>query len=139
MMPRRPRRQSPQARARCRGVILVTVILVMIVLGLLAALLVRNLGGQYMAGTLAQQSRQAGYAAQSGIEWGRERALQAGICGTSQFSLADFTVTVTCATVQVTEGAAIYDVYDVTAEAQHGAYGNPDFVRRRLQSRFSNR
>jgi type II secretory pathway pseudopilin PulG len=134
-----PRRRSPPVPARCRGVILVTVVFVMIVLGLLAALLVESLDGQHAAGALAQQSRQAGFAAQSGIEWGRERALQAGICGTSQFSIADFTVTVTCTTVQVTEGAAIYDLYDIAVEARHGQYGNPDFVRRSLRGRFSNR
>jgi type II secretory pathway pseudopilin PulG len=134
-----PRGRSPHVPARCRGVILVTVIFVMIILGLLAALLAENLGGQYAAGTLAQQSRQAGYAAASGIEWGRERALQAGVCGTSQFSLADFMVTITCTTVQVTEGVATYDLYDIMSEAQHGLYGNPDFIRRSRQSRFSNR
>ncbi len=137
MIPARHRSQC--RRARCRGVILITAIFVMILLGLLASLLVENLGGQYTIAGFAQLKVQAGYAAASGIEWGRERAVQGGSCGSSQISIADFTVDVSCTTLQVTEGAAIYDLYDITANAQHGVYGNPDFIRRSLRGRFSNR
>lgn len=119
--------------------ILLTVVFIMIVLGLLAALLARSLSNQHAQSGMAQLAQQAYFAAASGIEWARDRALQAGACGTSQVVLVDFTVTVTCNSAAITEGAANYTVFDLRAEARRGVYGNPDFVRRSLQSRVTNR
>ena len=134
----------PRFAARCSprrpaGVVLVTVLFIMVVLGMVAALLAESLVGQYATGNLARLDRQARFAAASGVEWGRDRALQAAICGNSQISVADFTVTVTWTTLQVTEGAAVYSMFDINAEAIHGSYGNADFIRRSDQGRYSNR
>lgn len=127
-------------RPRCQGgFILLTVIFVMVVLGLLAALLAENLGGRYATGNFARLDRQAGYAARSGVEWGRSRALQAGVCGSAQISVDDFTVSVNCTTLQVTEGTAVYSMFDIDAVAVHAAYGDPDFIRRSMRGHYSNR
>ena len=134
-----PRFAAQRSPRRSGGVVLLTVVFIMIVLGLVAALLAESLMGQYATGNLARLERQARFAAASGIEWGRDRALHAATCGTSQISIADFTVTVTCTTLQVTEGSAVYDMFDIGAEAVHGTYGNPDFIRRSAQGRYSNR
>jgi type II secretory pathway pseudopilin PulG len=134
-----PRFAAQRSPRRTGGVVLLTVVFIMVVLGLVAALLAESLMGQYATGNLARLERQARFAAASGIEWGRDRALQAATCGTSQISIADFTVTVTCTTLQVTEGSAVYDMFDIGAEAVHGTYGNPDFMRRSAQGRYSNR
>jgi type II secretory pathway pseudopilin PulG len=134
-----PRKAGTTAVPRQGGMILLTVVFVMIVLGLLAALLARGLGDQYAQGALAQASQQARFAAASGIEWASVRARQAGVCGTSQVTLADFTVTVTCNSAAITEGAASYTVFDLQAEARRGTYGNPDFVRRTAQRRVTDR
>ena len=134
-----PRFAAQRSPRRSGGVVLLTVVFIMIVLGLVAALLAESLMGQYATGNLARLERQAKFAAASGIEWGRDRALQAATCGTSQISIADFTVTVSCTTLQVTEGSAVYDMFDIGAEAVHGTYGNPDFIRRSAQGRYSNR
>ena len=134
-----PRFAAQRSPRRSGGVVLLTVVFIMIVLGLVAALLAESLMGQYATGNLARLERQARFAAASGIEWGRDRALQAATCGTSQISIADFTVTVSCTTLQVTEGSAVYDMFDIGAEAVHGTYGNPDFIRRSAQGRYSNR
>lgn len=133
------RRKLQRAPAHSRGVVLITVLFVMVVLGLLAAMLARSLGAQHARVGLEQLSRQAEYAAASGLEWGRDRALQAGLCATAQIALAGFTVTVTCTSEAVTEGAASYDVYDIAAEARRGSYGDVDFVRRSLRDRVTNR
>jgi len=124
---------------RCDGVVLLTVIFIMVVLGLLAALLAENLGGQYATGNSSRLEQQARYAAASGVEWGRDRALQAGMCGPAEISLADFTVTINCTTLPITEGTAAYSMFDIDAVAVHGSYGNPDFIRRTMQGRFSSR
>jgi MSHA biogenesis protein MshP len=127
------------APRRCDGVILLTVIFVMVVLGLLAAFLAESVSGQYAAGSLSRLNSQAHYAAASGVEWGRERAVQAGICGPAQISLADFTVNVNCTALAVSEGAATYSMFDIDAVAVHGSYGNADFIRRDMRGRYSNR
>lgn len=126
-------------RRRDDGMILITVIFIMVVLGLLAGFLVQSLGSQHALATLTQLSRQAGYAASSGVEWGRARALQGGVCGTAQIAIADFTVTVNCSSATVTEGTMVYEVFDIVADARRGSYGNADFVRRTERSRVSNR
>lgn len=119
--------------------ILLTVIFIMIVLGLLATFLAQSLAGQHAEVSLSQLAEQARFAATSGMEWGRNRALAAGLCGTNQVTIGAFTVTVTCDNLAVTEGVASYTVFDIRAEARHGSFGDPDFVRRSLQSRVTNR
>lgn len=137
MMPMSVGRQSLPGRDG--GMILITVIFIMVVLGLLAGLLVQSLNNQHSVATLTQLSRQAGYAATSGVEWGRTRALQNGVCSTAQMAIADFSVTVRCNSLTVTEGAAVYQVFDLEADAQRGNYGSADFVRRSQRARVSNR
>lgn len=131
---------SRQSRpGRDGGMILITVIFIMVVLGLLAGFLMQSLSSQHSVATLTQLSRQAGYAAASGIEWGRTRALQSGVCSTAQISIAEFSVTVRCSSLTVTEAAALYQVFDLEVDAQRGSYGSADFVRRSQRARVSNR
>lgn len=130
---------SKNTRRRDGGMILLTVLFIMVFLGLFAAFLARSLGGQHAQATLVQLSQQAQFAAASGIEWGRNRALQAGICGTNQIAVYGFAVTVTCSSAAIVEGAAAYTVFEIQAEARRGNYGNADFVRRSLQARVTNR
>ena len=133
------RQSAGKGKRRDRGMILLTVVFTMVVLGLLAALLARGSSDQHADAALAQLSQQARFAAVSGIEWARSRALQTGVCGTSPVTVADFAVTVTCSSAAITEGTASYTVYDLTSEARRGSYGNADFVRSIHQSRVSNR
>ena len=125
--------------SRCRGMMLLTAIFVIVVLGLLAAFLTESLTGQYARSSLTQLLRQADYAAASGVEWGRDRALRGGVCGNAQIPIAEFTVTVSCSVATVTEGAATYQIYDIDAEARHGSYGDRDFARRNARGQYSNR
>ncbi len=137
-MTRMPAGRQPMP-GRDSGMILITVIFIMVVLGLLAGFLVQSLNSQHSLATMTQLSRQAGYAAASGVEWGRTRALQNGVCSTAQIAIADFSVTVICNNLTVTEGASVYQVFDLEANAQRGSYGSPDFVRRSQHARVSNR
>ena len=132
-------RGRPLLRRRDDGMILITVIFIMVVLGLLAGFLVQSLGSQHALATLTQLSRQAGYAASSGVEWGRTRALQGGVCGTAQIAISDFTVTVSCSSATINEGTMVYEVFEIVADAERGSYGNADFVRRTERSRVNNR
>lgn len=138
-MTRRYARSTLPARGRCGGAILLTVIFIMIVLGLLAAFLAESISAQYATGSLSKLARQADYAAASGIEWARDRALQGGSCAPGQISFAGFTVSVDCTMITVTEDVASYQIFHVDAVAERGLYGNADFVRRSASGRYSNR
>lgn len=133
------RKMAMSMPSRCRGMMLLTAIFIMIVLGLLAAFLTESLIGQHARGNLAQLARQADYAAASGVEWGRDRALRGGVCGIGQIQIAGFTVAVSCSAETVTEGAAVYQIYDIAAEARHGSYGDLDFARRSARGQYTNR
>ncbi len=127
------------ARRGQQGFALLAVIGVMLVLGMISAYLAESLSGRHVAASMDVLQRQADQAAQAGIEWARGRALGGGACAAAQVAYAGFTVDVACATQQVDENGTLYDVFDVTADARHGSYGNPDFVRRLRRARLANR
>jgi len=124
---------------RQHGVALLSVIMIMLVLGLIAAYFAESLSGRFAATAQDRLMRQADHAAMSGIEWARDRALVAGSCTTSQLAFAGMTVDVTCTTLQVNENGTLYAIFDITADARHGTYGNPDFVRRSQRARLAAR
>lgn len=126
------------ARRKQEGFALLAVIVVMLVLGMMSAYLAEAISGRHAAASVDALQRQADQAALSGLEWARGRAL-GGTCAVEQIAYAGFTVDVACVTLQVDENGTLYDVFDVTAAAWHGSYGNPDFVRRSRRARFANR
>ena len=136
---RRLNAARPSAASACRGAALLTVIMVMLVLGLLAAYLAESISGRYATTALAQLVRQAESAAASGLEWGRDRALQGGICAPAALQFSGMTIDVDCATAQVDEDGTVYAIYSITADARHGTYGNPDYVRRQARARYAAR
>jgi len=122
-----------------RGVALLSVIMIMIVLGLVAAYLAEAISNRYAVAALDRLSRQADHAAAAGLEWARNRALAGGSCASAQIAYAGMTVDITCATLQVNENGTLYAVFEIAAEARHGSYGNADFVRRSRQARLAAR
>lgn len=121
------------------GFALLAVIGVMLVLGMISAYLAEAISGRHAANALDVLQRQAGQAAEAGVEWARGRAATGGACAPAQLAYAGFTVDVACTTLQVDENGTLYDVFEVTADAWHGTYGNPDFTRRLRRARLSNR
>jgi MSHA biogenesis protein MshP len=127
-----------------RGMSLVVAIFLIVVIAVLSALAV-SLGTAASGSTSLQlQADRALAAARAGIEWGAYRALVQGSCvgstplNLNQSVLNGFTVTVTCTRSNHNEGAVNYSVFDVTAFAQSGNFGEQDYASRRLVSRFSN-
>jgi len=127
------------AKQKQGGVALLSVIMIMMVLGLVAAYLAEAISGRYTAAVLDRLSRQADHAAASGLDWARNRALVAGSCANIQIAYAGMTVDITCATAQVNENGTLYNVFVIGAEARHGTYGNADFVRRSRSARLAAR
>ncbi len=119
-----------------RGFALMAAIFVLLVLTALAAFAVR-------VGTTQQQSvafdvliARAQAAADSGIEYGANRALRASLCPASTVvnptaaSLSGFAVTVTCSASTHQVGAVTYHAYALQSTAQQGTYGSADYVAR---------
>ena len=125
-----------------RGAALLAAIFLLVVLGGLAVYAVRIGVMQRQTVTASLRAAQAFYAAQSGIGWGANRAVNGGWCGTTTLNLTEagtngFAVTVQCTQTAHTEGGATLNVYIIDALAEAGVYGGPDYVSRRLQSKVT--
>jgi MSHA biogenesis protein MshP len=127
-----------------QGFAIVAALFLLVIVGTLAAMAVRTGTQQQHAADLEVLSSRAWAAAQSGLGYGLASA-NAGNCNydrsysfpASAPSLAGFSVRVRCAASQHLVSGISYSVFDVSATASRGTYGNPGFVRRELTRRFS--
>lgn len=133
-----------------RGFTLVTAIFVIVVLATIVGYMVTLSGTQRATSLLALQGARAYMAARSGIEWGTQQAFTntAATCalapGSKQNSftlnstgLMGFNVTVTCSYTNHTEKNTTFAVYRLIALAEHGNYGEPDYVSRQVEATVS--
>jgi MSHA biogenesis protein MshP len=131
------RRDGVKSRA-ARGFALLAAIFVLLVLAVLAAFAFRIGLNQQQTASYDVLIARAQAAADSGLEYGANRALKAGSCAASTSvaltapGLRGFTVTVTCqASASLHRiGAQSYPAFVLTATAQRGTYGSADFVSR---------
>jgi MSHA biogenesis protein MshP len=123
-----------------RGFTLVGVIFILVVLGILGAAMLTLSQVQTSTGIFALQGARAYVAAQSGIEWGINRALPPNnsCVSTSSLTIEGFRVTVGCTGLSVTEGASTYTVYTLTSVAEMGDYGGDEYFSRRVEARVTN-
>lgn len=135
-------------RADDAGFSLVSAIFVLVVVTTAGAFMLRVAGVQRTTTTFALLGPKAYHAARSGIEWNLHRALNVpGSCPpgpptTTAFplnegGLAGFAVTVSCESEVHAEGATSETLYRFTALAEWGAFGDRDYVSRRLETRIS--
>jgi len=121
-------------RAGERGFSLLVTLFVILVLAALAAFAVRIGATQAQSVDFDLLNTRARAAAASGIEYGANRALRAASCVPSTIlilgavGLKGFSVTVTCSASMHTVSGTSYEAYLLTATAQRGTYGSPDFV-----------
>ena len=131
-----------------RGFSLVTAIFLLVVLSSLGTMMVTFFAAQQQSSALDVMGSRAYQASRAGIEWAAynvaNQAAGAGCAGinTPLFggaavygslagTLSPFTVSLTCSSVSVVEGASTIYVYDITSTATYGgAPGNPDYVER---------
>ena len=117
-----------------RGFSLLVTLFVILVLAALAAFAMRIGATQGQSVDFGLLNARAQAAAASGIEYGANRALRAAICAPSTtlvlgaVGLKGFSVTVTCSASMHTVSGTSYEAYLLTATAQRGTYGSPDFV-----------
>lgn len=131
--------------ARQTGFSLVAAIFLIVVLAALGAFAVQVAMAQYQSATLDLLEARAQAAAEAGLEYGANLTLQATprICATAsrntftltQAALAGFVVTVTCTptTHQIySPSMSTWTVYTLASTATSGAYGDADYVTRRV-------
>lgn len=113
-------------------------IFVLLVLTALAAFAVRVGANQQQSVAFDVLIARAQAAADSGIEYGANRALRGSpsqclaskVITPTATTLNGFTVTVTCAASTHRIGAVTYHAYALQSTAQQGTYGSADYVAR---------
>lgn len=122
------------------GFSLVTTIFILVILVLLGSFMVTLVQTQNQSANLSILGARADMAAASGLEWATKKALADGACTNVAASLTfpglnGFSVATTCeGPYAIDEGANNYNVYELTAEASYGSWGQPDFVSRRKKA-----
>jgi len=125
-----------------RGFSLVSAIFLLVVLAALGVYAVRINTLQQQTVTAGLRAAQAFQAARTGVSWGAYRALDTDACVNGTLNLtegatAGFRVTVQCSESSHVEGTSTVHVYVFDVRAEAGAYGGPDYVSRRLQTKIT--
>lgn len=134
------RKACPAGQA---GFSLVAAVFLIVVLAALAAFAVQVAMSQAQGANTELLQAQAQAAAQTGIEYGANIALQSPAPGTcranttlrlNQPGLAGFVVTLGCVRTshQIGAGPTTYYAYALTSSASHGSYGSADYVARKV-------
>jgi MSHA biogenesis protein MshP len=121
---------------------LLTALFLIVVVAALGVAAMRLGNDQRHSSTLEVLQMRATFAAHAGLEYWTRRAFANNTipCASDPINfnpgdrLDGFSVQASCTRIQM--GAQV--VYEITAEATHGVYGNPDFVRRSLRRRVTN-
>lgn len=128
-----------------RGFSLVAAVFVILVLAALGTYAVRVGITEQQTAAFDLSIARAQAAADSGIEYGANRALTVASCPATKTTLAPaapgmtgFTITVTCAVVTPNIGGNVYSVYTLTSIASRGTYGTSDFVSRNATRTVTN-
>lgn len=121
---------------RQQGMALVAALFLMVLLAGLALTATRIGNSQQQAVSLQILALRAQAAAESGLEVATQRALVSGAClnrtlSLTQAALSGFSVSIGCTTHTHLLNGTSYPVYELTASAQQGVYGRPDYVFRR--------
>ena len=125
---------------RAQGFTLVGAIFLLVVVSTLAAGMIQLVGVSRGGTVMGLLGARAYYAAQAGLEWGTHELVAApGSCPAGAFpvtegGLAGFTVTVTCARTTHVEDGISFAVVRFTSVSRRGAFGDDDFVTRRVEA-----
>jgi len=137
-----------------KGFSLVSAIFIVVVLAALGSYMVTIGGANRASTTAALQGARAYQAARTGIDWAVYTITQAGSQATARTNCSNvinpasfgltatglngFTVSLDCSfTGHNQQGNDNITVYRLTAVANSGAYGDPEFVQRRISATIS--
>lgn len=123
-----------------RGVALIAALFLLVALAALGIYMVTLSGVQQETPTRAMDASRAWYAARSGIEYAAYQAANpAGSgCDDDTITLDGFSVTITCSESTHTERGDEFQVFQLSATASRGTYGDRNYVARRAEGTVSN-
>lgn len=137
-------RRLSVASGDSRGFSLLTTLFLLVVVAGLGGYLVTLASTQHLTSALAVQQSRAYYAALGGLEWVAYQIQQdtasPPACPTSPvtFSADGFSITCHCQrSLHTVGGNPQFAMFDVTAEATRGTFGDWDFVRRTISATIS--
>lgn len=129
-----------------RGFSLVSAVFLVVIVALIAGYAVTLTAVQQADTTSALTASRADFAANSGLEWGIGQVTKNGNCpaASATFSpagtgLSMFSVTVTCSSRAVTEGASTYTLFSLMSTAQYATVGTEDYTRRVVSAQVSSK
>ena len=118
--------------ASVRGFSLISTLFLLVVVSSLAGYLVNLSITQQYSTALTISASRGRHAALSGLEWVAYRINHvSSSCPAvpSNLTIEGFNVSLTgCTASSVTEGSATYKLFDVTVNAERGAFGDADYV-----------
>lgn len=131
------------SRIAQKGFSLVPALFLIIVLAGLGAIAVRMSVVQSQTVVLNMQATRAYEAARSALEQASYDAVVNDSCSSSSVSfteggLAGFSANLSCSSTSHSEGQVTVTVYTLEAFAWSGAFGQPDYVSRRLRATVAN-
>ena len=125
------------------GFTLIQAIFIIVVLGMLGAFMVTMFGVQSRTTTLSHQGIRAYYAAQSGLEWAKNRTLTTNKCTAvnknGTWSINNFEVNASCTSETYTEGSDDIQWFRLNATAKYDVSPeSPDYVQRKVTVQLVN-
>lgn len=123
---------------RQRGFSLITAIFVLVVTSSAAVLLYQMMGGQSEMIVASGLGVQTKLAAESGLEWGINEAVENGNCAAStaltfsDSSLSNIAVTVTCSEINETEMTNAITLYEIQSTASYGSFGDEAYIHKQV-------
>jgi MSHA biogenesis protein MshP len=136
-----------KTRSRNRGFTMITVLFILVVVAGLMAYQASISGTQHLTKLFSVNGSRALFAAESGIEWAVNDALENSAaelnCGSTAVTLTPaggttngFSINISCTSVAgITEGSdPPYTIYQLTSTASRGTLGSPDYVQRSMRA-----
>lgn len=121
-----------RALASIRGFSLISTLFLLVVVSSLAGYLVNLSIAQQYSTALTVSALRGRHAALSGLEWVAYRINNvSSSCPAvpTSMTIEGFNVSLTsCTASSITEGLATYNLFDVTVNAERGAFGDADYV-----------
>lgn len=128
---------------RQRGFTLIAAVFLIVAIAALATCVVSLTGTQHFTTMLGIEGARAYNAARSGLEWGVYQAMNGSCAANSNLNLAGgstagFAVSVACTSTSHVETGTNITVYELTARAERGTYGQRGYVSRTMRVVIAN-
>lgn len=130
-----------RSRRSQAGFSLVAAIFLLVILSGMGVFMIQINATQHSSSALAVQGARAYLAARSGIEYAAHQALN-GSCSNQTLSFSEgtlngFQADLSCSQSSYTEAGNTVQVYQLQSQGYSGSYGQPYYVSRTLQARYS--